>query len=140
VVKSTIVADFFLNEKAATMYSMKVGVTLTDSSTSFGAAAHQDISEQPRSRAIILPAQAGAVRRILWSYTPKSFFAIKDAQDEEDLYFTSSASPTEQAAFHVWGYAMDSQTQEGFVSGYIDYTVLMLHPILPASSQRNGSP
>lgn len=94
-VKSTIVADFFLNEKVATMYSMKCGVTLTDSSTAFGAAAHQDISEQTRSRAVILPAQGGQVKRVIFSYTPKSFFSVKDAQDEEDLYFTSGASPTE---------------------------------------------
>jgi len=81
-----------------------------------------------------LPAQGGQVKRVIFSYTPKSFFSVKDAQDEEDLYFTSGASPTEQGCYHVWGYALDSQTQEAFVSGYIDYTILMLHPVLPTAS------
>lgn len=137
VVKSTIVLDFFINENtssSATMYTVKCGVLLNDSATALGAASHADIAEHPRARSIILAPGSGGPKRVIWSYTPKSFFSIKDAQDEEDLYFSSGASPSEQAVYHVFGWAVDSQTQEAFVTGYIDYTVLMIHPLEPSQS------
>lgn len=132
VVKSKIDIRFFYNEVA--VYSMRVGIQLKDTTTALGVAAHQDIAEFPRTVMTILSPTGGGVKRLRYNYTPRSFFSMKNVQDEEDMWFTSAADASESASFHVFGYGLDSQTQECFVTGFIDYTVMMLHPVLSSAS------
>lgn len=131
-VRSTINLEFFFD--AVPSYAMKVGVLLRDSTTSLGAASQADITESPRRRDAILDPQLGGVRKIRFTYTPKGFFGTKDCEDNEELFFTSGASPSQNAAYHVFGYGMASQTQQCYVTGWIDYTFLLLHPIQPSQS------
>lgn len=132
VLKSKIDVKFMYADDDGIKYPMKVGVLLSDSGTAITSI--NTVSEHARCASAILAPQSGTVKRIRFNYTPRSFFSIKNVQDADELHFSSGSSPTENAIFHVWGYGLDAATEEAFVDGHIDYTVLLLHPIIPTAS------
>lgn len=132
VLKSKITLEFFYSESAAVKYPMKVGVLLSDSSTT--PANVNDLAEFPRVRSVIMAPGSGRSKKVTFTYTPNSFFSVKDCQDNTDLYFSTGSSPEENALYHIFGHAYDGNTEEAYCTGHIDYTVLFLHPLLPSAS------
>jgi len=132
VVKSVIKLQFFF--ESAPTYSMRAGVLLRDSTTALGAASQADCAESPRSKSVIVSMVQGGPKHVKFVYTPKSFFGSQDVEDNDDLYFTSGASPSEKAAYHVFAHSYGGATQAVFMTGTIEYTAMLLHPILPSQS------
>lgn len=133
-VKSTLHVEFGYTESAAAKYAMIVGVLLKDTGTTLGVASQADIAEHHRCKHKMLVPVSGNKISMRYVYTPQSMFSVKDAQDEADLYFTSGASPSEVACFHIFGWALSANTEEAFFTGYIDYDFVLLHPIEPSQS------
>lgn len=127
VLGSQCVAKFAFWDVAS--YAMKVGITMNDGST----VSNKDTAmEDSRTvSAYITPHNDRVTLVKRYSY---KFFGSKDAQDNADLFFTSSADPTEQARFHIWGWALNGQTETCTFTGYIDYIIMLFDPITPAQS------
>lgn len=130
VVYSKIFLEFY-HASESTSFPCKVGIYLRDTTTSLSTS--QDIGEYPRIRQATLTEEASKIR-ISMGFNAKKFFQIRDPLDEDDLKGTSGADPTQQADFHIFGYALNSQSETPKFNGYIDYIAVLTHPILPTQS------
>lgn len=127
---SRVKLQFYLGSEA-TSNPMKVGVYLRDTTTALSSS--QDIAEFPRTRQAVLTREV-PVQKIVMGFNCRKFFHVKDPGDEANLHGTSGSDPAQQAAFIVFGYALNSQTETCHFTGYIDYIAVLHTPVLPAAS------
>lgn len=131
VIHSRVVANFAYSESATVKYPFKCFVILSDSNTALANVAN--IAENSKcSMKTLTHGEDKAT--VTFTYSPKKFFSISKPLSEQDLYFSSSSSPTEGSAFHIGGYSPTGSTEEGYVTGFIDYTCVLIHPINPSAS------
>lgn len=115
---------------SATSNSMICAVTLKDGVVAL--ANKSDIIEHSKSKSIVLSAEADRRKLIhKYSYRMNGPTAITNMSN---LWGTSASSPTEGWYFHLNAYAVNTTTETASVTGWIDFTVLLFHPIQPASS------
>lgn len=127
---SRIKCQFFLGNES-TSSPMKVGLYLRDTTTALSTT--QDIGEFMRTRQAVLTRQV-PVAKLSLGFNCRKMFHVKDPGDDTSLQGTIGSDPSQQAAFHVFGYAVNSGTETASFTGYIDYIAVLHTPILPTAS------
>lgn len=128
VLGSKIVCDFMYPTGATAENAMKLFIVPTHTTTATTIAG---AVESRASKTKMLLAQFPKCR-LVNTYTYK--LLCHNPEDEDDLMFSDTGQPTQQWFYHVGGFALASATETCYVTGWIDYTVLLLHPINPSQS------
>lgn len=119
------------NAAAGTNNMMKVGIALQDGSSSM--ASQIALSEAARASTKIITSGTGPVR-ITKTFSPRKFFSKPSVLTDDALSGTAAADPSEQAYFHVAGYALNSESSTCYMDGWIDYIAVFHSPIAPSAS------
>lgn len=115
---------------SSTSSDMQVSIVLKDGSTAVANA--KDILEAPRVRTKLMT--AGQDNKILTHKYSYKMAGNKSPLDNENLWGTASADPTEQFYYHILGYQPGGGTEAIHFTGWIDYSVIFFHAILPTAS------
>lgn len=108
-----------------------LSVALKDSSTNESSA--EDYTEGRNCKYTIVPSHERGT--LTQTFSPKSFFTIRNPTDEKDLYGTITSSPTEQAFYHIACSAPDGVDVLGCtITAMIEYVVKFIEPKQPISS------
>lgn len=130
VLGSKIVTYWTYGQGSSTSHQMTCAVTVKDGSTSLAGITY--VMEHPRTTARLLTAEADkvtAVRKYSWKIN-----GISHPTDETNLWGTASASPTEQWYYHLNAFQPDGNTEDVFVTGYIEFCALFFHAVQPPLS------
>lgn len=132
VLGSKIVTTWGYGQGSSTSHDMNVSVILKDGTSVMSDA--EDIMEHPRVHYKIMTAEVGDKIRIIHKYSWR-LNGIRNPLDNDKLWGTSAAAPTEGWYYHLNAFTNDGASSEiAFFSGYIDYTVAFFHATQPASS------
>lgn len=130
VLGSKITTFWTYGQGSSTSQSCVISLTLKDGVSAIGSAA--DIIEHSKTKSRVISAESD--RNCIvhkYSYRINGPTAITNMSN---LWGTSSGSPTEQWYFHANMYALGSATESVDFSGWIDFVVLLFHPIEPSQS------
>lgn len=130
VLGSKIVTIWSYGVGSSTSNSMTCALTLKDGTTAISDA--KDLIEHPRSRFKTISAETDSctvVSKYSWRIN-----GISAPLDDNSLWGTVAASPTSQYYYHLNAYSPNGGTEDAWVTGYIDYTVVFFQAIEPAAS------
>lgn len=130
VLGSKITCDFTFGSGSSTSTTAMCAVTLRDGTVAMSTT--KDIMEHPRTRFKVISAESDRVR-VINKYSWR-WVGASDPLDNENLYGTTSSSPTEGLYYHINAYCPSSGTENIWVSGFIDYTAIFFHRINPTAS------
>lgn len=119
------------NAAAGTNAFMKVGVALQDGSSAISS--QIALAEAARADTKILTS-GQPPQRVTKTFSPRKFFSKPSVLTDDALSGTAAADPSEQAYFHLVGYALNSESATCYVDGWIDYVVVFHSPIAPPAS------
>lgn len=115
---------------SSTSSDMQVSIVLKDGSTAVATA--KDILEAPRVRTKLMT--AGQDNKILTHKYSYKMAGNKSPLDNENLWGTASADPTEQFYYHILAYQPGGGTEAIHFTGWIDFNVIFFHALLPTAS------
>lgn len=130
VLGSKIVADFSFGTGSSTSVAMTCAVTLRDGTVAMSTP--KDIIEHTRTKFKNITAEQDRIRvinKFSWRLT-----GCSDPLDNNYLYGTGSASPTEQFYYHVNAWCPNNQSETVEFTGFIEYTAIFFHHINPTAS------
>lgn len=130
VLGSKIVTIWSYGVGSSTSNSMSCAITLKDGTTAI--ADSKDLIEHPRTRVKTISAETDSctvVGKYSWRIN-----GLSSPLDDNTLWGTVAASPTSQYYFHLNAFSPNGGTEDAWVTGYIDYTVVFFQAIEPAAS------
>lgn len=120
------------NKQTDALYSCGVVIALKDGSTQNTTV--EELMGEPRCKyALWAPNESNRSHKGFFKL--KSQVGIRDPMDNDNLWGTIAANPTEMWYYHIniWGWPTDV-TQALNLHGFIDYKVELHHPMRPAAS------
>lgn len=98
--------------RASSSYTTIVGIALRDSSAGYGSINVNDVLENGKVSHNLLPhcsSGQGSIRTMTMNFRPKQFLGVKDEMSLGQLKGAEDANPTENAFFHVFAAALQSE-------------------------------
>jgi len=130
VLGSKLTVNIGYGQASSTSEDMICCVVLSDFTSSINN--QQDAIEYSRSKYKFL--SAGQDNKQLVSKYSYKINGCQDIMDHDDLWGSSSGSPSKGWNFHIVGWCPSGSTETLKISGYIDYSVIFFHPVLPTAS------
>ncbi len=130
VLGSKITVNLGFGSGSATSSDMLLSIIMKDGSAAVGSP--QDVLESSRRRYTYITANAD--RRTLVAKYSWKINGTKDALENHNMWGTAGASPLEQWYYHIIAYCPGGESETAKFTGYIDYTAVFFHAILPTAS------
>lgn len=131
VLGSKLVVNFGYGQGSSTSHDMRVAIVLRDGNSTMTNIAV--VEESPRRKSFLMTAHRDKAT-LVSTYSYK-INGCQDIMDNQNLWGTSASDPSnEEWYWHIVGWQPEGNDEGVRFTGFIDYTVIFFHAIIPPQS------